>query len=142
MTRFGRIDIDTNDIKFNSLRDKLTHRITPLFNDITSHIKRNFPLLKRATGSWYINFCIDKSVIFFKVDPRKKEECIYISVCDEDFTALSKDLQLYVQLKPDTDPFKPGSFKRQAKISSVSDLKWAYKLFFEIYSMVMKRYRY
>lgn len=142
MTRSGRINLDSDDTKFNKLRQTQTYKTIPLFDNINNYIKNTYPLLKRATGSWYINYCIDKTVIFFKVDTKPTENCIYISVCNEDYPKLSPEVKDRVQPKPINDPLKPGNFLYQAKILHMNDMYWVYKLLTEIYIMVMKRYRY
>ncbi|MTI84023.1 MAG: hypothetical protein FH756_08960 [Firmicutes bacterium] len=140
MSRYGRIDFDIDDADFNAFRITLPNEVIRIFDNITYHIKKNYPELKRATGSWYINYGFNKRVIFFKIEPDPKNNCVYIAVHDEDHFHLTEEVRVHVLLKPGTDPLKPGNWKRQATVKNNSDLKWAYKLLNEIYNIVMKRY--
>ncbi|MCF8009865.1 MAG: hypothetical protein K9L17_03515 [Clostridiales bacterium] len=135
MSRSGRIDFDTDDTNFNGLRFTLLGKVVPIFDDITYYIKKNYPELKCATGSWYINYGFDKKIIFFKIEPAPKNNCIYIAVHDEDHSQLTEETRQHVLLKPGSDPLKPGNWKRQATIKTNSDMKWAYKLIDEIYNL-------
>jgi len=138
MSRTGRIKFDINDANFNALRIDLPTKAMLVFDNLTNHIKKEYPQLKRATGSWYINYGINKKVIFFKVEPAPQNSCVYIAVHDEDYPQLIEELRLHVLLKP--LGLQHGNWKRQATVENNSDLKWAYKLIDEIYNLVMKRY--
>jgi hypothetical protein len=138
MSRYGRINFDINDADFNAFRIALPNQVIRIFDNITYHIKKNYPELKRATGSWYINYGFNKRVIFFKIEPDPQNNCVYIAVHDDDYPQLTKESRTYVLLKP--PGLQPGNWQRQATVKSNSDLKWAYKLLNEIYNIVMKRY--
>jgi len=56
-----------------------------VFDNLTNHVKKEYPQLKRATGSWYINYGFNKQVIFFKMEPHPQHNCVYIAVHDEDY---------------------------------------------------------
>ncbi len=82
MSRYGRIDFDIDDANFNAFRITLPNEVTRIFDNITYHIKKNYPKLKRATGSWYINYGFNKRVIFFKIEPDSQNNCVHIAVHD------------------------------------------------------------
>lgn len=145
--RAGRIELDNSDNnnRFKILKGAIRLNIKPIFDKLHDFIIR-FPDLKSATGMWYINYCIEKRVIFFKVEPTPnkdkpyEKEGIYISVCDEDYDILQQNLQKYVLPKP-PGRSKHGNWKRHAVIRTTDDLGWACKLVEEIYRIV-KRKRY
>ncbi|AGL01691.1 hypothetical protein [Desulfoscipio gibsoniae] len=138
MLRAGRIEFDTDDANLNALRINLPTKAMLVFDNLTNNIKKEYPQLKRATGSWYINYGINKRVIFFKVEPAPQHSCVYIAVHDEDYPQLTEESRLHVLLKP--PGLQPGNWKRQATVKDNSDLRWAYRLIEEIYNLVMRRY--
>lgn len=138
MSRSGRIKFDTDDTNFNALRINLPGKVMLLLDNLANYIKKEYPQLKRATGSWYINYGFNKQVIFFKIEPHPQHKCVYIAVHDEDYPQLTNESCSHVFLKP--PGLQPGNWKRQAKVENNSDLKWACKHISEIYYLVNKRY--
>ncbi|TYO95514.1 hypothetical protein LX24_01475 [Desulfallas thermosapovorans DSM 6562] len=65
MSRPGGINFDTDDANFNVLRINLSNKTAFLLENITNYVKKKYPQLNRATGSWYINYGFDKRIIFF-----------------------------------------------------------------------------
>ncbi|WP_347491404.1 hypothetical protein ABDB91_09790 [Desulfoscipio sp. XC116] len=139
MSRAGRIKFGTDDANLNALRINLPIRAMLVFDNLTNKIKKEYPQLKHATGSWYVNYGFNKKVIFFKVEPAPQHSCVYIAVHDEDYPQLTEDSKLHVLLKPPPG-LQPGNWKQQAIVKDNSDLRWAYNLIDEIYNLVIKRY--
>lgn len=138
--RSGRINIDNNDDKFNKLNGKLNSKTALLFDHLTNYIKSNYPQLKRATGSWYINYCLQLDIAFFKIEPHSSSKCVYIAVHNEDYPLLSKQLQDFVQEKPKSNFHNHGNWKYQAQVKNDSDLKRSHQLLQELHDLVQDRY--
>lgn len=149
MQRWGRIELDSvdNNKRFDKLNSKIKPKIVPIFNKLQEFIETQTEL-KSATGSWYINYCFDKRIIFFKIEPvpnsdkPNDEEGIYISICNEDydyFSLTQLDLQKYV-LPKRISHRKHGNWEYQATIKSIEDIDWACRLCGELYNIINNKY--
>jgi hypothetical protein len=146
MVRYGIINFDyiDNYKRFEDLRADIKPRILSIFDRLNDYVKNELNL-DSATGSWYINYSKNKKIIFFKIEPvpnkdkRHDKEGIYISICNEDYTLLPKDLRSYVQKKPHGER-KPGNWEWHSIIKDMEDYDWACQLCKQISDIVLSRY--
>lgn len=114
--------------RFEKLFKQFSSKMVAQFREIHNYATKELGL-NCVAGAVYINYFANPGKVIFKIDPRPKDDCIHIAICDEDI--VPNELAQYVTSKPSPDDdigWGHGNWKRWATIKSDSDLRWARQL--------------